>query len=97
MPWEPGNGWTSTAPVGTQGAQFNVDTTGFSGINVAFDWYITTQGEANLQLQYTTDGINWSNVPITIDPNDAGLVNVDNTSGSDINSVHGNYISDNYW
>ncbi len=91
----PGNGWTSTAPVGTQGAQFNVDTTGFSGINVAFDWYITTQGEANLQLQYTTDGINWSNVPITIDPNDAGLVNVDNTSGSDINSIQGNYVSAN--
>jgi hypothetical protein len=90
-----GNGWTSTAPVGTQGAQFNVDTSGFTGINVGFDWYLTTQGEANLQLQYTTDGINWSNVPISIDPGDAGLANVDNTSGSDVNSVTGYYISDN--
>jgi hypothetical protein len=90
-----GNGWTSTAPVGMQGAQFNVDTTGFSGINVAFDWYLTTQGEANLQLQYTTDGINWNNVPITIAAGDAGLANVDNTSGSDANSVTGYYISDN--
>ncbi len=33
-----GNGWTSTAPIGTQGAQFNVDTSGFSAINVGFDW-----------------------------------------------------------
>ena len=32
-------------------------------INVSFDWYATTQGEANLQLQYTTDGATWHNLP----------------------------------
>jgi hypothetical protein len=94
----PGNGWTSTAGVGTQGAQIGVDTSGYTGIQVAFDWYPTTQGEANLQLQYTTDGNNWHNVAITIpavESANLGLVNVDNTSGSDGNSVQGYYVSDN--
>jgi len=91
-----GNGWSSTAPIGAQGAQFSVDTSAFTGIQVAFDWYATTQGDANLQLQYTTDGTTWHNVAITI-PNAAaqGLALVDNTSGSDANSVPGFYVSDN--
>src|ERR1700677_3217319 len=47
------NGWSSLAPIGTQGAVFAVPTTtATSGsINVSFDWYATTQGEANLQLE----------------------------------------------
>ena len=91
-----GNGWTSTAGIGTQGAQFNVDTSAYTNISVAFDWYLTTQGEANMQLQYTVDGITWSNIPITIP---AALVAgsfiqfVDNTSGSDPNSVPGFYVN----
>ncbi len=91
-----GNGWSSTAPVGAQGAQFSVDTSAFTSIQVAFDWYATTQGDANLQLQYTTDGMTWHNVAITI-PNAAaqGLAFVDNTTGSDANSVQGYYVSDN--
>lgn len=89
-----GNGWSSQAPVGTQGAQFNVDTTGFGNIQVGFDWYLTAQGEANLQLEYTVDGTNWSNVPITIPAGQAGtyLTFVDNTSDSDTNSVDGYYV-----
>src|SRR5271168_1858146 len=59
-----GNGWSSQAPVGTQGMQINVDTTGFANPQVAFDWYFTKAGEANLQLEYTTDGVTWSNLPI---------------------------------
>ena len=91
----PGNGWTSTAPVGTQGAQFTVDTTGFTNIVVAFDWYLTKQGEANLQLQYTVDGINWQNIPITVPAAQLGtyIQFVDNTSGSDPYSVQGYYVN----
>ena len=91
----PGNGWTSTAKVGTQGAQFTVDTTGYTNITVAFDWYLTTQGEANLQLQYTLDGINWVNIPITVPAAQLGsyIQNVDNTSDSDPNSVQGYYVN----
>ncbi|HUA67657.1 MAG TPA: hypothetical protein VMA13_03840, partial [Candidatus Saccharimonadales bacterium] len=91
----PGNGWTSTAPIGSQGAQFNADTTGYTNISVAFDWYLTTQGEANLQLQYTIDGINWVNVPITVPAAELGtyLNFVDNTSDSDADSVQGYYVA----
>ena len=93
-----GNGWSSQAPIGTQGASFSVDTTGYTGIQVGFDWYVTTQGEANMQLQYTTDGVNWSNVPVTIPSSpgaDGGLLLVSNTSGADPNSVNGYYLCDN--
>src|ERR1700733_9534626 len=89
------NGWNSAAPPGAQGAQFNVDTSGFTNITVAFDWYLTKQGEANLQLQYSDDGINWSNIPITIPPAQAStfLNFVDNTADTDPNSVHGYYVN----
>jgi len=63
------NGWSSAAPIGTQGAQFAASTAGYSGITISFDWYATTKGEANLQLQYTTDGSNWINTAITIGAN----------------------------
>jgi hypothetical protein len=91
----PGNGWTSVAGIGTQGAQLGVDTTGYTNMQVSFDWYLTKQGEANLQLEYTTDGVTWSNLPITIPAAQAGtyLNFVDNTSGSDANSVQGYYVS----
>jgi hypothetical protein len=90
----PANGWSSQAPVGTQGIQVSVDTTGFGNLSVAFDWYATTKGEANLQLQYTTDGANWHNIAITIPSAQAGTdcAFVDNTSGSDPNSVQGFYV-----
>ena len=93
-----GNGWSSTAPIGVQGAQFNVDTTGFTlPINVTFDWYVTGSGEAHMQLQYTTN--NWttsSNILITIPvAEQTSLQNSNNTSGADANTVAGYYVSDN--
>lgn len=89
------NGWSSLAPIGTQGTVFAQSTVGFTGpINVSFDWYATTQGEANLQLEYTTNGTTWTNVPLTLSGSDAGLV-VATNSGSDTNTVTGSYVSDN--
>jgi hypothetical protein len=90
-----GNGWSSQAPVGTQGAQFSADTTGFTNIQVGFDWYLTKQGEANLQLEYTMDGTTWSNLPITIPAAQSGssLNFVDNTADSDPDSVQGYYVN----
>jgi len=88
------NGWSSLAPIGTQGAQFAASTVGYNSINVSFDWYSTTQGEANLQAEYTTDGINWINAPITIGANAGlGLAALNNSSSA--NTVFGSYISDN--
>ena len=86
------NGWSSLAPIGTQGAEFAASTAGYSSISVSFDWYSTTQGEANLQLQYTTDGVNWANAAISIGAN-AGLASLTNSTSS--NTVSGSYISDN--
>ncbi|MBV8379365.1 MAG: PEP-CTERM sorting domain-containing protein [Paucibacter sp.] len=90
----PGNGWSSQAAIGTQGAQFAASTVGYSGITVSFDWYATTQGEGNLQLQYTTDGVNYNNVAINIGANSAaGLASLTNSTSD--NTVTGAYISDN--
>ncbi len=90
------NGWSSLAPIGTQGAVFSASTAGFSGsaINVSFDWYATTQGEANLELLYTDDGTTWNNVQINIGGNASlGLASLDNTTSA--NTVMGWYVSDN--
>ena len=60
-----GNGWSTSAPVGTQGAQFSGSTFGYYKIKVSFDVYATSDAEANLQVQYTMDGSNWNNGTIT--------------------------------
>lgn len=88
------NGWSSAAAIGTQGAVFAASTVGYSGsLQITFDWYATTQGEANLQLAYTTDGSTWINVPITLGGSDTGLQVLNNTASA--NTVVGSYVSDN--
>jgi hypothetical protein len=87
------NGWSSAAPIGTQGAMFAASTTGYNNINVSFDWYVTTQGEANMQLEYTTDGSTWHNVQLTLSGSDAGLQVLNNSTSP--NTVIGSYVSDN--
>ena len=88
------NGWSSLAPIGSQGAEFAASTQGYTNINVCFDWYTTTQGEANLQLEYTNDGVNWINTPITIGANSSlGLASETNSTSA--NTVTGSYINDN--
>lgn len=90
----PGNGWSSQAAIGTQGVEFDASTAGYQGITVSFDWYATTQGEANLQLQYTTNGTTWINAPINIGSNASeGLTALTNSTSS--STVTGAYISDN--
>ena len=84
------NGWSSLAPVGTQGAMFAASTVGYTNIKVSFDWYATNQGEANMQLQYTTDGATWHNVALSLGSN-AGLALLNNTTST--NTVKGSYVS----
>jgi len=84
-----GNGWSTNAPIGTQGAKFAASTVGFTGINVSFDWYVTTQGEANMQLLYTTDGINFNNVALTLGAG-SGISVLNNSSSP--NTVLGSYV-----
>ncbi len=49
------NGWSNSAPEYTQGAEFDISTVGRTGITLSFDWYSTTQGIRDLQVEYTTD------------------------------------------
>ena len=85
------NGWSSPAPIGTQGVMFAASTVGYTNITVSFDWYATNQGEANLQFQYTTDGTTWHNVPLSLSGSDAGLTPMTNTTSA--NTVKGSYVS----
>jgi MYXO-CTERM domain-containing protein len=56
------NGWSSNAPLHSQGAQFNASSVGFSGISFSFDLYVTDRGPRDWQVQYTLDGSSWTNV-----------------------------------
>ena len=53
---QPGNGWLSTQPIGSQGAEIDVSTVNYNNIIVTFDMYFTTQGEARMCVLYTTNG-----------------------------------------
>jgi len=59
---QPGNGWLSTQPIGSQGAEFDVSTVNYTNIILTFDMYFTTQGEARMCVEYTTDGWVTTNV-----------------------------------
>ncbi|MGA2188605.1 MAG: VPLPA-CTERM sorting domain-containing protein [Steroidobacteraceae bacterium] len=76
-----GNGWNNAAPEYSQGAQFLVSTAGYSNIGLSFEWASTTQGIANMQVQYTTNGSTWSNVgsllTATIDSTAGGGYQID--------------------
>jgi hypothetical protein len=60
-----GNGWSTNAPLASQGAQFSASTFGFYRIMVSFDVYATADAEANLAVQFTTDGSTWHYANIT--------------------------------
>jgi len=90
------NGWNTNAAIGSQGAEFDVNTVGYNGIKLAFDWQPTAAGEANLQVQYNTNVVltpnNWSNANITTIPSSpAGTLTVLNNSSS-ANTVNGYYL-----
>jgi hypothetical protein len=63
-----GNGWSTLAPIGTQGAEFSSSTAGHTtgAIQISFDWYVTNQAEANMEVLYTTDGTTWNNLALTL-------------------------------
>ena len=59
---QPGNGWLSTQPIGSQGAEIDVSTVNYTNILVTFDLYFTTQGEARMCVLYTTN--NWGSTNV---------------------------------
>src|ERR1022692_33937 len=62
----PNNGWNSAAPIGAQGAEFDVSTVNYSNVVLNFDLYFTTQGEAKMCVLFTTDGWITTNVAPTL-------------------------------
>jgi len=87
-----GNGWSTNAPIGTQGAQFNVSTLGYTNISVSFDTYISTKGEAKMAVEYTTDGSTWSLLtPVLQSGSPATIQN----NSSSANTIVGDFIQIN--
>lgn len=82
-----GNGWSTNAPIGTQGAQFSGSTFGYYRIKASFDVYATADAEANLQVQYSTDGSHWYNANI-VSANSGTIA----TNTSSASTVTGTYI-----
>jgi hypothetical protein len=86
------NGWNSNAPIGTQGAQFNVSTAGYSSISLTADINATGQAERNLAIEYTLDDSVgspvWANATIT----SAGSAGTLANNSSSANTISGNYV-----
>jgi len=74
-----GNGWNTAAPQYSQGAEFDVSTSGQYHVVFQYDWYVTAQGFRDLQAQYNTNISNpngWTNVgPLQVTPDGGGFVN----------------------
>jgi hypothetical protein len=88
-----GNGWSTAAALGTQGAQFAGSTFGYYRIKVSFDVYATPDAEANLQVQYSTDGSNWNNATIA-SVGSGGVIQNNNVSSATTNAtVVGSYVT----
>src|SRR6266404_1390033 len=87
----PPNGWSTNAPIASQGAEFDVSTVGLNtNIVITFDIHTTAQIEANLAVQYTTDGINWINSFMIL--TNAGSANATVESTNSTSTISGSYF-----
>jgi hypothetical protein len=86
------NGWNSSAPIATQGAEFSVSTVGFNNITLSVDVNATGQAERNLAILYTLDDTvgspTWVNATIT----SAGSLATLTSNSSSPNTITGNYL-----
>jgi hypothetical protein len=89
------NGWSSAAPIGTQGAEFAVSTANFKSIQLTFDLETTTQGEKNLAVFYTLNDT--ASTPTWIDATISSVATagatIMNNTGTDANTVTGSFLS----
>ncbi|HEY1661773.1 MAG TPA: DUF1533 domain-containing protein [Verrucomicrobiae bacterium] len=93
----PGNGWTSLAPIGTQGAEFDVSTINYSNIVVTFDLYQTSQGEAKMCVLYTTNAWATTNIANNLSYGlNATLIHTNSNPLTDPNTLAGTYFDNTY-
>ena len=87
------NGW-ATAAAGaaeyTQGIEADASTAGFTNVSFSFDWYSTTQGIRDLQVQYNTNVNNPSGWTNFVEPGGTGSNGI-STSGTFLAT------SNDYW
>jgi len=65
-------GWSLGAPEYSQGLELDASTVGFQNIDFSFDWYSTTQGIRDLQVQYnlnTANSAGWTAIGGTTSAN----------------------------
>ena len=86
--WRVSGGWSTNAVIGAQGARFAASTFGYYRIKVSFDVHATVDAEANLQVQYTTDGTIWNNATVTSVGTLGAIANNSATNGT----VLGSYV-----
>jgi hypothetical protein len=84
------NGWSSQAPIATQGAEFTTSTAGFDDIQVSFDLYTTSAAEANVALLYTLDGgATWTDAAISYS---GAMTAVAQNNTTSANTITGPYL-----
>jgi len=90
----PGNGWISTQPIGSQGAEFDVSTVNYTNIILTFDLYETSQGESKMCVLYTTNSWTTTNVANNLSYGLNPTLIATNTSSP--NTVTGTYFNNTY-
>jgi hypothetical protein len=84
------NGWSTNAPIATQGAGFSASTLGYTGINVAFDLFTTAQAEANVAFLYTLDGgATWTDATLSYS---GALPTASQNNTTSLNTIMGSYL-----
>jgi fibronectin type 3 domain-containing protein len=86
------NGWSSAAPLVSQGAQFLDSTAGYDSITLQFDLDVTSQGEGNLAVEYTINGGTTWLLAKSLSTNGASGISV-KTNTTSTNTVQGAYFS----
>ena len=83
----PGNGWSTQAPIGTQGAEFDASTVGYSNVVISFDAFFSTQAPAKMELEYTTNGSTWINASQLNYPPDPSFIVINTTVANEVDGT----------